>query len=521
MSVILVREIAAVAAAVGLAVMLAPPRLVARVGVPDGPRRLAGLAVLLAAWVTMAASLAPSGVTNRLGTPVGAGMAIVGVVVALAVVVLLARLVARRPWVWFLLLGIALPVRIPVSLGGADANLLLPLYAVIVLGLGVWGWLARHDTGAAGERGSLRWRSTPLDLPLLLFVGFTLISLLWTSDVSESAVKITFFWIPFTLLYVVAAALWRNGRALRVLALTTMAMAVPVSLLALGEYASRQVLWNHRLEQANVYSRFFRVNAIFYDPNILGRYLALALVITVAVAWIHRASTRALILCGGAAAIYSAALIVTFSRSSALMLMVGLLILSLRMFGMRRTLAVAGCMAVVGAAGAILASGQVRSALTSSARLQKVSEGRFELVSGGVDLWKEHPVAGGGLGSFATDYSALLSRGELRRTRVVISHNAPVTVLSEEGLVGFALFAWLVVMAFVVGTRAARSEEASGIPGAAMLAILTGIVVHSLLYSALFEDPYTWVLAAGLVVLAANAPPREGAAGIPDSGTTT
>ena len=31
------------------------------------------------------------------------------------------------------------------------------------------------------------------------------------------------------------------------------------------------------LQQANVYSRFFRVNGIFFDPNILGRYLALAI----------------------------------------------------------------------------------------------------------------------------------------------------------------------------------------------------------------------------------------------------
>jgi hypothetical protein len=31
-----------------------------------------------------------------------------------------------------------------------------------------------------------------------------------------------------------------------------------------------------------------------------------------------------------------------------------------------------------------------------------------------------------------------------------------------------------------------------------------GIFVHALLYSALFEDPYTWVLAAGLVALVAR-----------------
>ena len=499
-----IRFAAAIIAAVGLVLMLTPTALTARAGLPDRGRRLAGLAILLIGWVVMAGTLVPDGIADRLSTPVGLGAGIVGVVVALAVLMALGRLVARKPWVWFLLLGLALPVRIPLSLGGEDANLLLPLYAVIVLGLAVLWWMERD-----GTRPRL-WPSTPLDLPLMLFVGFTLVSLLWSSDVAEGAVKTTFFWIPFVLLYLLVVAIWREGRALRTLAITTMAMSVPVAVLALAEYASRDILWNHRLMQANVYSRFFRVNSIFYDPNILGRYLALALIITVAVAWLWRGSNRVLVACGVVAAIDAAALVVTFSRSSALMLMVGLLIMALRMFGWRKAVLTAVIMALVGSGVAIATSGQVRAALTSTERLEKVSEGRFDLVGGGVDIFQEHPVAGGGLGSFATDYSQLLSQQELRKTRVVISHNAPVTILSEEGAIGFALFIWLCVIAVIVGIVATRDRDDDvGVPGAAMLGALVGIFVHALLYSALFEDPYTWVLAAGLVALCARAPGRS------------
>jgi len=155
----------------------------------------------------------------------------------------------------------------------------------------------------------------------------------------------------------------------------------------------------------------------------------------------------------------------------------------------------------------------VRAALTSTERLDKVSEGRFDLVGGGVDIFQEHPVAGGGLGSFATDYANLLSEKELRKTRVVISHNAPVTILSEEGAIGFALFVWLCVIAVIIGIRATRDrDEDVGVPSATMLAALVGIFVHALLYSAMFEDPYTWVLAAGLVASAAI-PARAATAG--------
>jgi hypothetical protein len=508
MSTEVVHQGAAVAAALGVVVMLLPREVTASVRLSDTPRRLAGLGLLLAAWIAMAATLVPSGLQDRLSRPAWAGAAVVGIIVGLVVAALLGRVLARRPWVWLLLLGLALPVRIPISVGGTDANLLVPLYGVIVLGLFTWFWLAR-----AGERV---WRGTPLDLPLLLFVGFTLTSLCWSSDITEAATKITFFWIPFLLLYVLAAQLWRRGRALPVLGITTMAMAVPVALLAVGEYATRQVLWNHRLEQANVYSRFFRVNSIFYDPNILGRYLVVAMLIGVAIAWLKRADGRVLVAVAAAEIMYAAGLVVTYSRSSALMLMIGLFIMSLRLFRPRRVILIAVIIGLVGAVGAVAGSHQVRDALTSTARLSKVSEGRFDLINGGIDMWQQHPVAGGGLGSFATNYTDMLSAGELRKTRVVISHNAPVTILSEGGAIGFAFFAWLCVVAVLVGIRATRDrDEDVGVPGAMMLAALVGIFVHALLYSALAEDPYTWVLAAGLVVLA-TAPHGEP---LPEPGT--
>lgn len=495
MSVDLIRQLAAIVAAIGIVVMLAPREVTAPLGLADVPRRVTGLGILLAAWIIVAATLVPSGLQDKLSRPAWAGAAVIGIIIGLVVAAFIGRLLARRPWVWFLLLGLALPVRIPISVGGTDANLLVPLYGVIVVGLFTWFFMER--------RGLRVWRGTPLDLPILLFVGFSIVSLCWSSDIPQAATKITFFWIPFLIMYVLAAQLWQRGRALPVLGITTMAMAVPVSLLAVGEYATRKVLWNHRLEQANVYSRFFRVNSIFYDPNILGRYLVLAMLIGVAIAWLKRADTRVLVAVGAAEIIYAAGLVVTYSRSSALMLMVGLFIMSLRLFRPRRVILVTVIIGLVGFAGAVAGSHQVRDALTSTSRLSKVSEGRFDLVNGGVDMWRQHPIVGSGLGSFAKDYSQMLSAGELKKTRVVISHNAPVTVLSEEGAIGFALLAWLSVIAVIVGIGATRDrDEDVGVPGAMMLAGIVGIFVHALLYSALVEDPYTWVLAAGLVVLA-------------------
>jgi O-antigen ligase len=523
----LAREIAAVGAAAGVGLLLAPlPRFV-----PPPLRRAAALAVLLVSWAVLAGSLIPSedasSAIERLSSPAAAAVAALGVAVAAALAVLLVRLVLSRPWVWFLLLGLALPVRFPITLGSQSANLLVPLYVVILVGLAAWVWgRVRGRLDADGEAPSA------LDLPIAAFVCFSLVSTLWSADSTEAAVKAVFFYVPFVLLYRLVLAWWRRADALRLLVATTVGMAVPVAVLALGQYATRTIFWNDRLEQANIYSRFFRVNAIFYDPNILGRYLVLAILAAIAVSWAaRRPATAALAL--GAAAVCAAGLVVTFSRSSALGLMVALTLMAARAFGWRPVLAVGGSLAVLLSAGVIAASTNVRRAVTSTERLERVSEGRFDLVRGGLEIWADEPVLGTGLGAFAVRYREELTPAEQLRARVFISHNAPVTVLTEVGLVGFALFVALGAATVVALRRSAgpvgpaRALAAAGTPDAAgwgawtALALLAAIFVHSLLYSALFEDPYTWVVTAagialGGVVRARSPHPAPAPARAPD-----
>jgi O-antigen ligase len=492
----LARDVAAVAAAAGCVALLVRPE--------RGPlplaRRAAGLALLVAGWVALAVTLIPDRVAHDvsrvLSRPITAVAAVLAVAAGVAAFVLLVRLTLRRPTAWFVLLALVLPIRVPITVGGREANLLVPLYAVIAVGLAAWLWgRARGRLGPDGERGAA------LDLPIAAFVAFTLLSTVWSSDGSQAAIKAVAFYIPFVVLYRLVVAWWPRARALRALAVTTLAMAVPVALFAIAQYLTREVFWNHRLQQSNVYSSFFRVNGIFYDPNILGRYLVLALLVTVGVA-LATTSRRTLLALAGLAACYLGGLAVTFSRSSALALMVGLALLAVRAFGTRRTLAVGGLVLVVLGSAAALRSHNVRRAFTSSARFERVSEGRLDLVRGGVEIWREAPVVGTGLGSFEAEYQQRLTRRERARTRVIISHNAPVTVLTELGAVGFALLLALISWTAVVIVRSARAPGAQGLAEWVMLALLASILVHSLLYSALFEDPYTWTVAGAAIGLA-------------------
>ena len=496
------RDIAAVAAALGVVGLLAPLPLLR-----SEAQRAGALAVTLAAWALLLASLIPGddaeNALDRFTSVTGAAAGLLAVVVGIVVLVVGVRLILARPVIWFVLLGLALPIRIPVTIGKTDGNLLVPLYLVILLGLAAWIWGRwRGRIAAPAQEGppALNW-------PLAAFVGFLLVSSLWSADPAEAAKKAVFFYIPFTLLYVMTVAWWPRGRALAALAVTTIAGATVAALVGLWQYASHEIWWNQTLIQANVYSRFFRVNGIFFDPNILGRYLVVGILVCLALAWV-RTRTRELVLLAAAGAVMAGALVVTYSRSSALMLMVGLVLLAIRAFGPRRAL-VAGAVLVVLAGGiAIATSGPVRHALTDSNRLERVSEGRFDLMRGGLTIWREEPVVGAGLGGFQTRFEETLTPVEQRRVRVVISHNSPITVLSEGGVVGFALFLALLVGGGWAVVRGSRDQGDIGWARWTLGAILAGIMVHSLLYAAFFEDPVVWVAAGAAVALALTAAAR-------------
>ena len=486
------QALAAVGAAAGIVGMLLPGLR----GRDASGRRAGALAMTVAAWLLLVGSLVSRDdlrtLSDHLDSPVRIAAATVAGVAAILVSLFVIRIVLRRPVVWLVLLAVAMPIRIPISFGGArDGNLLLPLYWVVAIGLVALAWGA-----ARGRLDPLLDRSTPLDIPIAAFTAFSLTSILWSGDIEEATVKAVFFYVPFVLLYRVLVEWWPLvDKPLRAVAVPTVALATGTAIVALGQYATRTIWWNDTLKQGNVYNRFFRANGIFFDPNILGRFLMIALLAVVAYAVVAR-RPRDLAILGVVAAVLAAGLVVTFSRSSALGLMVGLALLAFRAFGWRRTLLVGAAALVVIGGPAVALNSNVRDKVTSTQRLAGAGEGRFRLAEGGFDLWKLEPVAGVGLGAFSERYRETLTQRQQLRTRVVISHTAPVTVLAETGAIGFALFVVLFGALGVVLWRSSRRGEPEGWEEWTVLAMITGIFVHSLLYSALLEDPYLWALAA-------------------------
>ena len=78
---------------------------------------------------------------------------------------------------------------------------------------------------------------------------------------------------------------WTRELARRVL-VAVAAVALGCALVGIYQYFARDLFLNPELFDSNELHVYFRVNSIFFDPNVFGRYLALAITALAAcIAW--------------------------------------------------------------------------------------------------------------------------------------------------------------------------------------------------------------------------------------------
>jgi O-Antigen ligase len=475
-------ELGGVVGSVGLAVLLLATRREARI---------AGLAAWGAGMALLAAHLAPAGHHRVLAAAAALGLVAAGA---------LAWLFRRQPWRAAVLTLACVPARIPVHVGDTEANLLLPLYLVVAGAALVLALELLRGDGRVRELGRVAW-------PLAAIVAWTGLSLLWSDDLRQGAVAVVAFYLPFGLLAVSLSRLPWDRRWLTVLGAELALMAIAFAAIGVYQYATRDVFWNPKVIVGNAYAPFFRVNSVFYDPSVYGRFLVVAIVACLVVAL----SARAPIAYVAAAAIGVAwvGLLFSFSQSSFTALIAAALAISWFAWRRRAIVAVGLVAAVLVSAG--VAAPRVRSTIVrhTHAGLNHATSGRFKLVVNGAKLAVHHPGVGVGVGSFKRAYAEQQHlRG--REPKSAASHDTPITVAAELGVPGLALLTWLLIAALAtMPMRLPRTfdERASVIFGLGLAAI----AVHSLFYNAFFEDPMSWALLA-LAPLAARARVRGEAA---------
>jgi O-antigen ligase len=270
-------------------------------------------------------------------------------------------------------------------------------------------------------------------------------------------------------------------------------MAVAFSIVGFYQYETRNIFENPKLGVSNAYAPFFRVNSVFWDPSIYGRFLVVALAPSLVLLAFGRSLRLAVtIVC--VTIIVWAGLLISFSQSSFAALLVVVIGVAFALWRWRSLVAVVLAVAVL--AGIAVAQPQIRKTLQhhTTSGLNSASSGRASLVANGIRIARAHPVRGVGVGGFKRAYADRVGyKG--RNPKKAASHNTVVTVAAETGLPGLIFFGWfLFVVLRQAFTRSGRLGFTAGIA-------LAAIFVHSLFYNAFFEDPLTWGL-VGLVALA-------------------
>jgi O-antigen ligase len=427
-----------------------------------------------------------------------------------AALVLAAAVLFRRVrWAFPVAVFVVLPLRVPVEVTGQTANLLVPLYLVIAAGWAAAAWsdLVVGRSGARSEARDDGMRApTPAEPPAGRWLRWLLAATLvlyaiqtaYSEDVSNAIENACFFLVPFAVLFSLLLEVRWDRWLLGVLLVAVAASGVVLAAVAFWEYAARDLLLNDDLLRSNEIHLYFRVNSLFYDPNVFGRYMALIVVALAAfVAWTPNRGHA--YLAAGAALPILAALGLSFSITSMLALIAGLLILALLRFGLRWALA--GAVVALLAGGVFLAlGGAERSDVGPDRSLTDETSGRTDLVEGGVDLAAERPVAGWGSGAFGAAFYS-----EIEQAETTASHSEPITVGAEQGAIGLivyvALIATSLALVFGVGSGGLpRGDPARSAVAAAYVAVF----VHSLGYAGFLTDPATWALLSLGVGLAAR-----------------
>jgi putative inorganic carbon (HCO3(-)) transporter len=399
-----------------------------------------------------------------------------------------AALMRRLPAAFPLLALALLPLRVPVEIGGETANLLLPLYVVIAAGAIAWV-LEPSDGPSPQEPRVAVWLRSALAATLVLYA----IQTAYSEDVSNAIENTGFFLIPFAALFVLLSEVRWTRRLLGQALIAIGAMATLFGLIAIYQYATRDLFLNDELFDSNQLHLYFRVNSLFFDPNVLGRYLALAIVALAAyLAW--NGQSRNVALATLAAGVALVGLAFSYSLSSFAALLAGLGILVLLRWSWHGAVA-AGGLAAVALVALVLAGGTPESDIGG----RDLDSGHTDLIEGGLELAEDRPIAGWGSGSFGAAFVQEVDRS----AQQIVSHAEPVTVGAEQGAIGVVVYVALLGTALgtLLGARPGASAERS-----AVAACFIAMIVHSIAYAAFVIDPATWTLLALGVAFRARAP---------------
>ena len=352
----------------------------------------------------------------------------------------------------------------------------------------------------------VRWRHEPARLvpnsSLVLPIGALLLLLLLGVAWSDSLLPANSILIlPLYVAFLSVAPSFIEDRAdIERLIVALLAAAALLAFIAIAQRAIGVFNWRDALIQSDGVS--YRANATFASPNILARFLAIAMPLGAALILATGPRRITLYLAPAMLGLSALAIVATASRSGWIMLMLtGLLVLLLVPVTTYTKTKLVASVALIGGLGVSLLLWQggadaerVRTITDSTSVLGQ----REFLIRAGWEMFKDSPFIGVGAGNYqhalTTSYLDVIPAW----ARVSLSHTSLVSVLAELGLVGVFLFGFVGLRVGITMFRTyVRSGDAySRVVVGWLAASIIGIVLHSQSEGRLLDEPLLWVLLA-------------------------
>ena len=349
---------------------------------------------------------------------------------------------------------------------------------------------------------------SPLLLPLLCFYAWAMLSV-WWADVKYQAIVDALDWSGAFLCALLILLLLRDLGKLKVLLICVLISGVLMALLGIGQWLFA-IDW---VQQHIVPA------ATFSNKNMAGQYGVLTLPIAVSFFLYSKTRLQAWVFAIASAVImtyivYTRArgayigmlveiillvgILIYIKRkhdyhllgdmpvkkvalSVSLLLFVGMSFLTPSMFDKEQAVLDAS----IGAKPPVLEADHGGEVLEKVVDFTGSANTRVTMWMNSIPMFREHFLIGVGLGNWTNHYSIYQSwyapdRSLLKNEFHANAHNDYIEILCELGIIGFALFIWLVVSLFrVVGRLLADLHEESFLLSMALILAIMGIAVNA------------------------------------------
>lgn len=339
------------------------------------------------------------------------------------------------------------------------------------------------------DRKDYRLKTSPVDMPLLMFIGVMLFCLIFNSH--DFAVSVEGFRaiVQYMLWYFVVIQLIKGEDSAKAITAFFVVTVAALAVYGVYQYAVGVEMpagWTDHNE-ASLRTRVF---AIFTSPNVFGSLLTLAAPMSVSMMLISK-SRAAKAAFGVMTLFIAASLAFTFSRGAwiGFIVAVGVYVLVKD----KRLIIPCVVAAVLIAVLVPSISGRIGYMLSPEYIESSLRGGRLVRWMTGLKIFADYPVLGIGLGQFGgavamnNNISVIVDN---QVTEAFYMDNYMLKTAVESGLVGFTAFMALMYSVFINGLRTVRTaatdvskELATGI-----LAGLCGVIVHNFVEN-IFEVP--------------------------------